>query len=174
MALRRRQQWDNLMKETDRLEQEAYAPISNGQPCYLPYRPWTPPHSIAEITSPLERTPVHLPTEIIILILSFIPRRSSSQSTLHACCLLSRDWYAVAVHQLYHSPYINGQNFKQFVATICPSVNAHVRKSDLADLVRRLDMGNLVHDGSKSLTARLLGRVKFMLEEFVAPQASFA
>ena len=35
-------------------------------------------------------------------------------------------------------------------------------------------MSGLVHNGSKSLTARLLGRVKKRLEEFVAPQASFA
>jgi len=35
-------------------------------------------------------------------------------------------------------------------------------------------MGNLVHQGSRSLTARLLGRVKNNLQEFVAPQASFA
>jgi len=35
-------------------------------------------------------------------------------------------------------------------------------------------MGELVHDGSKSLTARLLGRLKGSLTEFVAPQASFS
>ncbi|MCJ1248682.1 hypothetical protein MMC30_005900 [Trapelia coarctata] len=35
-------------------------------------------------------------------------------------------------------------------------------------------MSGLVHDGSKSLTGRLLGRVKENLEEFVAPQSSFA
>ncbi|MCJ1300824.1 hypothetical protein MMC08_003623 [Hypocenomyce scalaris] len=117
---------------------------------------------------------VHLPPEIILQILSYIPREPHSQSYLHACCLISRSWYSAAIPFLYHSPHITGKNFKQFVATVCPSVNAHIRKSELADLVRRLDMGNLVHDGSKSLTARLLGRVKGGLEEFVAPQASFA
>jgi hypothetical protein len=35
-------------------------------------------------------------------------------------------------------------------------------------------MGELVHDGSKSLTARLLGRLKGTLTNFVAPQASFS
>ena len=34
-------------------------------------------------------------------------------------------------------------------------------------------MSGLVHNGSKSLTARLLGRVKNNLDEFIAPQASF-
>ena len=35
-------------------------------------------------------------------------------------------------------------------------------------------MGELVHNSSRSLTARLLGRLKGNIEEFVAPQASFA
>ena len=69
---------------------------------------------------------------------------------------------------------ITGKNYNAFVQAICPSVNAHVRRNGLAELVRRLDMSNLVHNGSKSLTARLLGRVKTGLEVFVAPQASFA
>ena len=116
----------------------------------------------------------HLPPEIILQILSYLPRTRSSQATLHACALVSRSWYAASVPILYHSPFIIGKNFKLFVTTVCPSINAHVRRSQLADMVRRLDMGKLVHDGSKSLTARLLGRVKGGLEEFVAPQASFA
>ena len=44
----------------------------------------------------------------------------------------------------------------------------------VAELVRVLDMSRLVHNGSKSLTTRILGRVKGNLEEFVAPQAPFA
>lgn len=35
-------------------------------------------------------------------------------------------------------------------------------------------MSALVHNSSRSLTARLLGRLKHNLEEFIAPQASFA
>jgi hypothetical protein len=59
------------------------------------------------------------------------------------------------------------------VNTVCPSKNAHIRQSALAPLVKRLDMGELVHNASKSLTARLLGRLKGNIEEFIAPQASF-
>lgn len=35
-------------------------------------------------------------------------------------------------------------------------------------------MGQLVHDSSKSLTARIIGRLKGSLIEFRAPQASFS
>ncbi|KZF19267.1 hypothetical protein L228DRAFT_271510 [Xylona heveae TC161] len=120
------------------------------------------------------RKDIYLPPELVIHILSFIPLKPSSQTTLWSCCLVSRTWYTAAVPLLYDSPHITGRNFTRFITTVCPSINAHVRKSELADLVRRLDMGELVHNGSKSLTARLLGRVKVRLEEFVAPQASFA
>lgn len=41
-------------------------------------------------------------------------------------------------------------------------------------MVKILDMSMLVHNGSKSLTARILRRCKESLEEFVAPQVSFA
>lgn len=75
---------------------------------------------------------------------------------------------------LYDTPNITGKNYSSFVNAICPSVNAHIRRNGLSELVRRLDMSGLVHNGSKSLTARLLGRMKGRLEEFVAPQASFA
>ncbi|KFY28852.1 hypothetical protein V493_02730 [Pseudogymnoascus sp. VKM F-4281 (FW-2241)] len=117
---------------------------------------------------------IELPLEVLIQIISYIPRRQENQKTLWACCLVSRAWYSAAVTFLYERPHIGGGNFQEFVATICPSKNAHIRKTQLSELVKILDMGTLVHDGSKSLTARLLGRLKGSLEEFVAPQASFS
>ncbi|OBT77744.1 hypothetical protein VF21_03816 [Pseudogymnoascus sp. 05NY08] len=117
---------------------------------------------------------IELPLEVLIQIVSYIPRRQQYQKTLWACCLVSRAWYSAAIMFLYERPHIGGGNFQEFVATICPSKNAHIRKSQLAGMVKILDMGTLVHDGSKSLTARLLGRLKGSLEEFVAPQASFS
>ncbi len=126
----------------------------------------------------------NLPAEILIQILSIVsPRDSShsalhrdSQSTLHSCVLVSRLWYKLALEFLYRNPIFtsNGSTFQSFVNTICPSVNAHVKKSDCANMVRNLDMSRLVHEGSKSLTARILSRCKTRLEEFTAPQASFA
>lgn len=117
---------------------------------------------------------LNLPPEILLNITSYIPYQERPQQTLHAASLVSRSWYSAAVLLLYRKPYITGKNFKLFVATVCPSINAHIRKSKLANMVRGLDMGNLVHEGSKSLTARLLGRLKAGLEEFRAPQSSFA
>ena len=112
-----------------------------------------------------------LPPEILQNIFSYL---ATYQPTLHSCTLVSNSWYKSSVAFLYNSPAIDGKNFDGFVKAICPSVNAHVRINGLAALVRKLDMSLLVHNGSKSLTARLLGRVKGNLEEFVAPQASFA
>ncbi|KAK6580553.1 hypothetical protein PZA11_006789 [Diplocarpon coronariae] len=115
-----------------------------------------------------------LPTEIISQILLYIPRRPSTQPLLWSCSLVSRAWYTSAIVPLYKRPFITPSNFAQFVQTVCPSKNAHIRHSPLATLVKSLDMGDLVHNSSKSLTARLLGRLKGNLEQFVAPQASFA
>lgn len=126
-------------------------------------------------TSPVvwQTDPIHLPDEIITLILDFVREFPEAQSTLASCCLLSSQWYRAAIPMLYESPYIIGKNFDPFARAICPSINLHVRKSPLASLVKTLDMSKLVHQGSKSLTARLLGRVKNQLEVFVAPQATF-
>lgn len=124
----------------------------------------------------------YLPPEIILHIFSYLPRGHASQSTYHAATLVSRDWYAAAVPLLYRYPHFSvyryprfsGKKYQSFVATICPSVNAHVRQSALAGFVRKLDVSRLVHDGSKSLTARVLGRLKDNLEEYIAPQTSFS
>ena len=112
-----------------------------------------------------------LPQELLQQVFSYLV---GNQKTLHACSLTSSSWYSASIAYLYENPTITGKNYNSFVQAICPSVNAHVRRNGLADLVRRLDMSSLVHNGSKSMTARLLGRVKTRLEEFVAPQASFA
>ena len=117
---------------------------------------------------------VHLPSEVISIIVSFIQLEESPQSTLYSCCLISRSWYSVAVAPLYRSPVLKGKNYQLFVRTICPSINAHIRKSPLSEFVRTLNLSSLTYEGSKSVMGRLLGRVKGGLEVFVAPQVSFA
>lgn len=80
----------------------------------------------------------------------------------------------MGIPSLYEAPYLSGSAYALFVRTICPSVLAHIRKSELAGLVKMLDLSHIVHQGNKSTTARLLGRTKPSLEVFIAPQASFA
>ena len=117
---------------------------------------------------------IYLPNEIIAQILDYVSGQSSVQQTLASCCLLSHHWYDAAIPMLYHRPRLYGNNFDLFVRTICPSKNAHVLPSPLSSLVKVLDMSHLVHQGSKSTTARLLGRMKGSLEEFVSPVTSFS
>lgn len=119
---------------------------------------------------------VHLPDEIIIQILSYVARfpPGIASRTLTSACFLSRGWYDAAVPLLYERPDLGARNFDLFVRTICPSKNAHVIHSPLAKLVKTLNLEWLVHEGSKSTTARLIGRTKGQLEEFVAPMATFS
>lgn len=115
-----------------------------------------------------------LPSEIVAHILGFLPRRLGSQGTLWACTLVSRVWYTSSIALLYEHPYLDGSRFEAFVRTVCPSKNAHIRQSSLSVLVKSLDMSSLVHNSSRSQTARLLGRLKGNIVKFVAPQSSFA
>ena len=114
---------------------------------------------------------IHLPTEILTHLLSFIP--PNDFSLLTSCCLTSRLFYSASIAKLYERPLISGRNFDQFTATICPPLKARTRKHNLGDFVKHLDLSALVHESSPSTTARLLGRVKKGLVSFVAPAASF-
>lgn len=125
----------------------------------LPEKVWTGP-------------PIYLPDEILVQILDYVSLSHQSQPTLASCCRLSHQWFSAAVPYLYRHPILYGNKFDPFVNAICPSKNLHVRKSPVAELVKILDMSGLVHQASKSVTARLLSRTKNSLEEFVAPQAS--
>ncbi|SMQ56215.1 unnamed protein product [Zymoseptoria tritici ST99CH_3D7] len=120
------------------------------------------------------KKPVYLPDEILVQILDYVARFHDSQYTLASCCRLSRQWFSAAVPLLYRRPQLYGKNYGPFVGTICPSKNLHVRESPLAELVKVLNMSALVHQGSKSELARLLGRTKYSLEEYTAPQTGFA
>ena len=116
---------------------------------------------------------LHLPPEVLLEVVSYL-KTWTCQRDLWAMTLVSRSWNSAAIQELYRSPKISGKNFQCFVRTLCPSINSHIRRTSFSTMVKVLDMSNLVHDGSKSLTSRLLGRLKDGLEDFVAPQASFA
>ncbi|KAH6620162.1 hypothetical protein C7974DRAFT_363533 [Boeremia exigua] len=118
----------------------------------------------------------YLPDEILLEVLSYIEAWDiqSRQTALVNFSYVSRQWYDVAIQPLYDSPYLSGRAYDLFVRTICPSVLAHIKKQNLAHLIRVLDLSHIIHQGTKSTTARLLGRTKASLQVFIAPQASFA
>ncbi|KAK1147439.1 hypothetical protein N8T08_001521 [Aspergillus melleus] len=119
---------------------------------------------------------IYLPTEIVLHIVGIIAAdESRRQETLHACCLISRQWYSAAIAPLYEKPHVGtGVAFGKFTDTISPPIGARKSKLNLGSLVHRLDLSGLVHHSSNSLTARLLGRVKENLEVFIAPRVSFS
>ncbi|OAG06717.1 uncharacterized protein CC84DRAFT_1163040 [Paraphaeosphaeria sporulosa] len=116
----------------------------------------------------------YLPDELLLQVLDFLPRTEESQGTLWNFVLVSRQWYSVGISRLYASPFLVGLRYTHFVRTLCPSIIPRIKRSELAGLVKHLDLSRIVHQGAKSTTARLLGRTKNNLELFVAPQASFA
>ncbi|KAK5163366.1 uncharacterized protein LTR77_010739 [Saxophila tyrrhenica] len=162
MALDVQSNWNVSMAEN--LERTMNKPTNHDR---IP-PPSNPSGHPTTVSPPPRGPPIHLPDEIIIAILSYLPH----QRTLLACTQLSHQWHAIATPLLYAHPHLYGSNYDPFVASLCPSINPHVRRSPLSSLVKVLDMRQLVHQGSKSTTARVLGRVKGQLEEFRAPQAS--
>ncbi|KAI5259463.1 hypothetical protein E4T42_00003 [Aureobasidium subglaciale] len=118
--------------------------------------------------------PAYLPDELVLEILSYVAVTPEAQKSLYTCCLLSRQWHVAALPYLYHYPKIYGKNYDPFYRTMCPSINLRIKESPLASLVKVLNLGLLVHHSTKSVTARVLRRLETSLEEFVAPQASFA
>ncbi|KAK3071843.1 hypothetical protein LTR53_007905 [Teratosphaeriaceae sp. CCFEE 6253] len=176
MALDQQRNWDVSMAENlERVLQISHA-TRTSQPRDTSTTIATtssPSLCAAEWTTP----PIYLPDEILLAILThvaFSSHRRVAQTTLASCTLLSHQWFRAATPLLYAHPHLYGHNFAPFAAAICPSINLHVRPSPLAELVKTLNMASMVHQINRTATARLLGRTKGNLEEFVAPQASFA
>ena len=120
---------------------------------------------------------VPLPTEVLHVILRFVQQFRDSDQRTHALwsfCLVSKSWYTVGISALYEAPVLTNKTFDKFARTLCPPVNSHVRHVGLENLVKRLHMGNLAYESTKSLTARLLRRTRQSLEVFVAPTVSFS
>ncbi|KAH7126883.1 hypothetical protein B0J11DRAFT_432940 [Dendryphion nanum] len=116
----------------------------------------------------------YLPDELLLEILGYFPKGIESQKPLAKFCRISRQWYDVGIIRLYEAPFVVGSKFEPFHNTICPSKSPFGKKSDLASLVKVLDLSHLVHQATKAQTARLLSRTQQSLQKFVAPQASFA
>ncbi|KAI1617739.1 hypothetical protein EDD36DRAFT_470262 [Exophiala viscosa] len=119
---------------------------------------------------------VPLPIEVLECIISHIGtvEDNNTQATLWACCLISRSWYAATISHLYQQPLLNNRNFDKFTRTICPPVSSHKPRVGLEGFIKRLDMGGLAYESSKSLTARLLRRTRNSLESFASPAVTFS
>lgn len=118
-----------------------------------------------------------LPPEVLELIIEHLIRRrrpATIQKDLWACCLVSKQWYDVAIKYLYQNPILSPRNFSAFANTLSPPVGARVRRIGLEDFVQHLDMGLLAYESKKSTTARLISRTKNSLRTFVAPAVSFS
>jgi hypothetical protein len=119
---------------------------------------------------------VHLPVEVLSYILSFVAsfHDLKIQSTIWACCLVSRSWYAASISHLYAHPLLDNRNFDKFARTLCPPINSHKPRVGLENFIKHLDMGDLAYESSKSLTARLIRRTRNSLLSFAAPAVTFS
>jgi hypothetical protein len=131
------------------------------------------------------RCAVHLPSEVLSTIFSFVkldkgPQRTlynhqqSPQRTLYCCCLVSRSWYSVAIAPLYQCPFVKGEKYQLFVRTLCAPISVPNFKSPLSEYVRTLGLSALPNDLDESLTEKLLKTVGGALEKFVASGTRFS
>lgn len=176
MALDQQANWDIMMADNlakVKLEYGGSKSIDASVDVRIP-TPSEQANGDTEPSSQWTGEPIYLPDEVVLEIIEYLARGHDSQRSLAAVCRLSHQWYSAAVPYLYRCPDLYGNNFDKFCSSICPSIHPRVRKSPLSKLVRVLDMSRLVHQASKKVTARLLGRTQDSLEVFRAPQASFA
>ncbi|KAJ6092751.1 hypothetical protein N7486_008040 [Penicillium sp. IBT 16267x] len=98
------------------------------------------------------------------------------QNALYNFCLVSHQWYSVGVELLYREPSISdGNRFVKFTQTVCPPIKTKNKtKSDMASMIHDLSLGQLVHQSSNSVTARLLSKASKNLVTFTAPRVSFS
>ncbi|CCH46522.1 F-box protein [Wickerhamomyces ciferrii] len=104
---------------------------------------------------------LHLPVEILQLILRYIPKTDPKYLRV------SKLFYQLYIPILYHSPILNSYNFFQFVDTLS-SIKNKVGKH-----VKILDLSTIIQSGKNSYVSKLLRRCSENLEVFVAPQTSF-
>jgi hypothetical protein len=130
-------------------------------------------------SEPAKSHEVHLPTEVLSAVMSFVQHQRNSQSTLHSCCLVSRSWYSVANVQLYRSPVLNGENilllFRTlgflFLRTLKSTKSVHNSKSPVSEYVKTLDLRHWPHYVHENIMKELIGRMERGLEAFVAPKS---
>jgi hypothetical protein len=108
---------------------------------------------------------LHLPTEVLIIIIGFLfedwstnlepSQASRQQRDIYNFCLVSRHWYSVGISYLYDRPYIylNGQ-FNELVQTVCQNNMGVV--SVFGSMMKQLDLGIMDLEEYSSQLADLL------------------
>jgi hypothetical protein len=124
--------------------------------------------TVSLISEPGRKYAVHLPSEMLLDILSFVKVQKDAQKTLSSCCLVSRSWYSVAIVQLYHSPIIEKEMYGLFIRTMFAS-NSVPNIQSPSKFVRTLDMRNWPHVVHERVTIDLLEAVEEGLEVFIGP-----
>ncbi|EXJ63577.1 uncharacterized protein A1O5_11338 [Cladophialophora psammophila CBS 110553] len=119
---------------------------------------------------------VHLPLEVATLIMAYVAsgHDPDTQTSLWACCLVSKTWYAASVPHLYNRPFLSSWNFDLFTRTICPAAQPRRSRVGLENMIKHLDMSRLAYESTNSLTARLINRIKSSLESFATPAVTFS
>lgn len=123
--------------------------------------------------------PVALPIEIIEVIVAYVGQQKQNtlflrQADLWSLCLVSREWYAATIKELYRRPSLGSRNFDLFTRTICPPINSRGRALGLEEFITELHMGHLAYVTSSSMTARLLRKTRNSLVTFAAPSQSMS
>jgi hypothetical protein len=124
---------------------------------------WLRPISSLEITTPNELpspvvlnpvTCLALPNEILHIILGHVAAEQPQPArTLAACARINRQWHAVSVPLLYHTPYLRDvEDLRAFTDTIC--------STNLGTFVHTLSLAHLPHvdrilDGVDTCFAKL-------------------
>ncbi|CAN6595714.1 hypothetical protein TRVA0_001S01640 [Trichomonascus vanleenenianus] len=115
---------------------------------------------------------IRFPPEILAMI--FDALEDFEPSMLYVC----RDWYSVGVERLYREPKLTSSNFATFVEAISKSAvrgpgRLKTQHKDLGQLVKVLDLRNIIQSGKNSYVSKVLRRCSSSLQVFIAPQTSF-
>jgi hypothetical protein len=117
---------------------------------------------------------VHLPSQVVSNIVSFLLLEENLQGTLYVLCLVSRIWYSACIESLYQCPALDERRSQLFIRTICPPRNLGETKRPLSQYVKTLDMSAWHYDISEHAMGKVLRRVAGGLEVFAAPNIHFS
>jgi hypothetical protein len=106
-----------------------------------------------------------LPQEVVDRIIAFLFPDTKNQGALLRVC---SSFYYAALPYVYQSPKLTSKNIASFAATL-----SHRKAAPLGDLVRSLNLRQVVHGAKTSQITRVVRRCARHLRVFMAPQVGF-